>query len=167
MNITLIWAESTNGYIGKDNKIPWFIPEDLQNFKRITLGNAVVMGRKTWESLPLSVRPLPNRTNIVLTRNEDIWLPEGVNLITNPYDSFGLVPSNKKLFIIGGKQIYDLYMPFATEIIKTTVLLEIEGDTLAPVVKDPDRWNVIEHQHHTSCNGIQFTITCFSKAPAF
>ena len=167
MNITLIWAESANGYIGKDNKIPWSIPEDLENFKRITLGNTVVMGRKTWDSLPKSVKPLPQRTNVVLTSSEHTWLPEGVNLITNPYDSFSFGGRDHKLFIIGGKQIYDLYMPFATEIIKTVVMLYIDGDTEAPAIKDPERWDVKAHQQLTSSNGIQFSTTSLIRKPIF
>ena len=80
MTIGLIWAQSTSGVIGRDGSIPWALPEDLAHFKRLTMGHTVVMGRRTWESLPVRFRPLPGRRNIVVSRNPD-YRAEGAAVV--------------------------------------------------------------------------------------
>ena len=80
MTVGLIWAQSTSGVIGRDGTIPWSLPEDMAHFKRLTMGHTVVMGRRTWESLPVRFRPLPGRRNVVVSRNPD-YLAEGAEVV--------------------------------------------------------------------------------------
>lgn len=163
MNITLIWAESADGFIGKSGKIPWYLPEDLKHFKNETLGNVVVMGRKTWDSLPPKVKPLSDRTNVVLSREKQTPMPLGVSLITDPFDVFELVPNNKNICIIGGLQIYQIFMPFATKIVKTNVDLIAEGDVRAPVLTKENLWYVTRHVKHIAGNGLSYSHTWLEK----
>ena len=130
MNIELIWAQDQNGGIGKDGKLPWYISEDLQNFKKITSGSPIVMGRKTWDSLPF--KPLPNRRNIVLSSNQvdDVEtycsIGDCVKKLNN--DSVDTV------FIIGGESIYKVFYPRASALHLTIVDEAVDGiDTFFPV----------------------------------
>ena len=130
MNIELIWAQDQNGGIGKDGKLPWYISEDLQNFKKITSGSPIVMGRKTWDSLPF--KPLPNRRNIVLSSNQvdDVEtycsIGDCVKKLNN--DSVDTV------FIIGGESIYKAFYPRASALHLTIVDEAADGiDTFFPV----------------------------------
>lgn len=134
MAINLIYATSLNGIMGRDNRLPWpSIPEDLDNFQRLTYGGAVVMGRKTWESLPESVRPLRGRRNIVLSTNPDYPL-EGAELITRPAGLFEVLGNDIHLpvWIIGGPTLLRYYEPFGSRLVITTVELEAKGDVMAP-----------------------------------
>jgi len=130
MNIELIWAQDQNGGIGKDGKLPWHISEDLQNFKKITSGSPIIMGRKTWESLPF--KPLPNRRNIVLSSNQldDIEAYYSVEDCVKKLDN-DLVD---KVFIIGGESIYKAFYSRASVLHLTMVNEEAEGvDTFFPI----------------------------------
>ena len=130
MKIHLIWAQDENGGIGKNGKLPWHISEDLKNFKRLTSGSTIVMGRKTWESLP--IKPLPNRRNIVLSNKEvsDVEYYTSVEECVETLDSDG----TKKLFIIGGSSIFRNFIHQADELHITLVEEMIEGiDTYFPV----------------------------------
>lgn len=124
--ITLIAAMASNRVIGKDNKLIWHIPEDLQHFKETTLGSTVVMGRKTFESLP---GILPDRQHVVLTRGE-YNAPQGVEVVNNLEQV--LSRKDKHIFIMGGEEIYRLFLPIADSINLTEVLKEFEGDTMFP-----------------------------------
>jgi len=131
--ISQIAALSSNYVIGNDNKLPWYYPEDLKHFKKITTGKTIVMGRKTFESIG---RPLPNRTNIVLTRNTERKHPwvEVVHTIDDliaQHES-----SNDELMVIWGEQIYRLFLPHTTTLYLTEVKKEIEGDAFFPEYKD-------------------------------
>lgn len=136
--ISIIAAVSKNGVIGVDNKLPWDLPEDLKRFKELTTGNVVIMGRKTYESIG---KPLPNRINIVVTRDKDFFVP-GV-LSANSLDSALLkAGGNKDIFIIGGGEIYKQSMGFVDKLYITEVDMEVEGDTTFPTISD--QWSVIE-----------------------
>ena len=136
--ISIIAAVSNNGVIGVDNKLPWDLPEDLKRFKELTTGNVVIMGRKTYESIG---KPLPNRINIVITRNKDFFVP-GV-LTANSLNSALLkAGGNKDIFIIGGGEIYEQSMGFADKLYITEVDMEVEGDTKFPTISD--QWSVTE-----------------------
>jgi dihydrofolate reductase len=136
--ISIIAAVSKNGVIGVDNKLPWDLPEDLKRFKELTTGNVVIMGRKTYESIG---KPLPNRINIVVTRDKDFFV-SGV-LTANSLDSALLkAGGNKDIFIIGGGEIYKQSMGFADKLYITEVDMEVEGDTTFPTISD--QWSVIE-----------------------
>lgn len=137
MSIEIIVAVSNNYAIGKDNKLLWHIPEDLKRFKELTTGHSVLMGRKTWESLPEKYRPLPNRTNIVVSGNDE-FSPIGAKVIRN----VEWIPVCKKLFIIGGSQIYNEFIKYADVIHLTQVHVDIhDADSFFPEI-DLTEWNV-------------------------
>lgn len=128
-NISMIAAISRNNYIGKANKLPWHIEEDLQYFKQVTLGHTIIMGRKTFESIG---RPLPSRRNIVLTRDKDFSVP-GVEIIHSFEDVLQLaIAEENETFIIGGGEIYTLFIPYANKLYLTLVDIDIKGDILFP-----------------------------------
>lgn len=130
--LCLIWAQSTSGVIGRAGGIPWRLPEDQAHFKQLTLGHTVVMGRLTWESLPESVRPLPGRANVVLTRQAG-YHAAGARVVSTLDD----VLAGEQAWVIGGGQIYALALPLATRCEVTEVDIDLprrDGDALAPVL---------------------------------
>lgn len=131
--LKLIWAEDQNGIIGNGNELPWHIKSDLQYFKEQTTGHTVVMGRKTFESL--GEKPLPNRVNYVLTTNEDLIYAEPQYeylFFTSRFKAIIEKAKNEDVFVIGGRKVYDLFMPFADELYRTVILKSYKGDTKAP-----------------------------------
>ena len=130
MKIHLIWAQDKNGGIGRDGKLPWHIPEDLTNFKKLTINSTIVMGRKTWESLP--IKPLPERRNIVLS-SHSIPNVESYNSVKQCIETL-CQDEIKKIFIIGGAQIYRHFIPQSDEMHITLIDIATEGiDTYFPV----------------------------------
>ena len=111
--INLIYARAANGVIGKDGAMPWHLPEDLAHFKQLTQGCPVLMGRKTWDSLPPKFRPLPGRTNIVITRQAD-WQAEGAQRADSLEEALRLAGAAPEIWIIGGAQIYAQAEPLAS-----------------------------------------------------
>ena len=128
MDIIIIAAMAANRVIGRDNTIPWSLPEDLRQFKTKTLGHALIMGRKTYESLG---RPLPGRTNIVISRNRDLRLA-GCEVVADMQQALALCRGRDKVFIIGGGQIFELGISLADTIILTVLEEEVAGDTTFP-----------------------------------
>lgn len=130
MKISIIVAMAQNKAIGKNNDLPWgrSLPSDLKRFKEITSGHTVIMGRKCWESIPPKFRPLPNRDNIVITRNRD-FIADGAKVKN---DLIGLITAdsadNEEIFVIGGAEIYKEAFPFAQKLYLTRVLTEVDGD---------------------------------------
>lgn len=137
-NIILIAAQSHNGCIGIDGKLPWHIPEELKYFREITLGNVVVMGRKTWESLP--TKPLDKRVNIVLSRQKD-YKAEGA-IVFHSLEDLLSENINKTLICIGGAEIYKQMLPLAQRLYLTTVHKHIKGTDYFPYI-EPENWKVI------------------------
>ncbi|QNG17762.1 dihydrofolate reductase [Rhodococcus triatomae] len=135
--ISLVWAQARDGVIGKDNTIPWRIPEDVAHFKETTRGLPVVMGRRTWESLPPRFRPLPGRRNIVVTSSPEP-IP-GADTASSVESALALVDDD--VCVMGGAQIYSTAMPFATHLVVTHIDLEVDGDTFAPPVDE--RWSPV------------------------
>jgi len=130
--IGLIWAQAANGVIGDAGSIPWHLPEDLARFKELTRGGAVIMGRRTWDSLPERFRPLAGRHNIVITRQE-AWAAEGATVAHSLAGALAAaLPAS--VWIIGGGEIYRQSMPLAGRLEVTEVELDAAGDTLAPGV---------------------------------
>lgn len=131
MNISAIVAMTLNRVIGKENELPWYIPEDLKRVKKLTTGKTIVMGRKCFESIG---KPLPDRENIVLTRQKD-YAPEGVTVF-NSFEELMIFlkskDSDEEVVIFGGEQIYRLFIPYITKYYMTIVLLDIDGDTRLP-----------------------------------
>lgn len=131
--INMIVAVSRNNQIGVDNQLPWHIKEDLQYFKQTTTSHTIVMGRKTFDSIG---RPLPNRKNIVITRDYSFQFP-GVEVVHSLEELFSLIDSETKpVFVIGGGEIYKLLLPFTDKLYITLVDLSIDGDTFFPEYKD-------------------------------
>lgn len=126
--LTIIAAASTNNVIGFDNKLIWNIPKDLKRFKELTQGHSVIMGRKTFESLP---SPLPNRRNIVVTRNKD-YSPEGIEVFSSIEDAIDVCREDLQPFIIGGGEIYSQTINLVDKIELTRVYKDYQGDAFFP-----------------------------------
>ena len=131
MELKLIYARSRNGVIGRDGQLPWHLPADLAHFKQTTLGQAVVMGRKTWDSLPPRFRPLPGRRNVVLTRQAD-WAQAGAERAADLAQALALCGDAQEIWVMGGAQIYAQAQPLAQRIELTEIDRAYEGDAWAP-----------------------------------
>jgi dihydrofolate reductase len=145
MILTVIAAVARNGAIGKDNALLWRLPEDLQFFKRTTLGSPIIMGRKTFDSIG---KPLPGRRNIVITRNTG-WLAPGIEVAHSLDAALHLVADVPRVFIIGGAQIYAEALPRADEVILTEVDREFEGDAFFPAWDKAAFTEVSRETHHS------------------
>jgi dihydrofolate reductase len=133
MQLCLIWAQAHHRAIGRANTLPWRLPEDLQHFKSTTIGSPVIMGRKTFESLPNGA--LPGRENIVVTRNPDAFNAPGARAVASLEDALAAVAHVEQAFVIGGAELYALALPFADRLFVTHVDVEVEGaDAFAPEV---------------------------------
>jgi dihydrofolate reductase len=159
MTVGLIWAQSTSGVIGRDNGIPWRLPEDQARFKELTLGRTVVMGRLTWESLPAKVKPLPGRRNVVLTRQAD-YMAAGATVVS----SLEAALTDDETWVIGGAQIYALALPMATrcEVTEVDVTLSREDDdAVAPLLDEG--WVGTEGEWLTSAAGIRYRFLGYQR----
>jgi dihydrofolate reductase len=158
--ISLVVAMAENGAIGRDNALPWRLPDDLKRFKSLTMGKHLLMGRKTYESIG---RPLPGRTNVVLTRDRD-WRAEGVVVVRSLGQALGCARDAEELVAIGGAEIYRLLMPFARRIYLTLVHAEFAGDTFFPDF-DPTQWADVECQSHPADerNAYAFTFVTLER----
>ena len=140
MEITLIAAFDKNQAIGVDGELPWHLSSDLQHFKKMTSGNTIVMGRKTFDSIGMA---LPNRKNIVLTRNIS-WGFEGVITINNVDEIFNICKEGSEIFVIGGAEIYEIFLSIATKMILSYVETEVEdADAFFPKF-DSKGWKIID-----------------------
>jgi dihydrofolate reductase len=158
MKLHLIYARARNGVIGKDNQMPWHLPEDLAHFKRVTLGQPVIMGRKTWESLPAKFRPLPSRLNIVITRQTD-WQAKGALRATSIEDAMRLCEGVSDAWIIGGAEIYRQAEPLASSAVVTEIDQDFEGDAYAPTLGKG--WTESQREHHVAANGLPFSFVTY------
>lgn len=130
--LTFVWTEDENQLIGQANKLPWHLPADLKHFKAVTVGDAVLMGRKTYESLP--IKPLPNRRNIILTRNKDYVAP-GAEVFHSKEAILSAVDTDQQtLHIIGGGEIFKLFIDEVDELYQTIIEGDFEGDTYFPAL---------------------------------
>ncbi|MEZ0357507.1 dihydrofolate reductase [Mycobacterium sp. SA01] len=155
----LIWAQSPSGVIGRDGGIPWRLPEDLARFKELTMGHTVVMGRRTWESLPGSVRPLPGRKNVVLTRQAD-YMADGATVVGALDD----VPDDD-MWVIGGSEVYHLALPVATRCEVTEVEIDLrpeDEDALAPVLDES--WIGTSGDWRASSSGLRYRFLSYLRA---
>ena len=160
MNINMIFARSANGVIGNNNALPWHLPEDLAHFKKLTLGCPVIMGRKTWESLPPRFRPLPGRTNVVITRQAD-WHAAGAQSAGSLTDALAICKAASDVWIIGGAQIYAQAEPLAGRIEVTQIDKHFEGDALAPTLGS--QWQQSFKEDHVSSTGLEFSFISYTK----
>ncbi len=167
MRLALIAAVSDNGVIGRNNKLPWYIPADLRYFKQQTLGKPVVMGRKTWESMN---RPLPGRTNIVITRQPD-YQAEGARVVPDLAaaielaESIAMIDGTEEVMVIGGAEIYRLALPLADRLYLTEVHAEIEGDTFFPDWNRGDWRELARDQHEAPGeDNYRYSFTVYERA---
>ncbi len=148
MIISAIAALSKNRVIGKDNDLPWRLPDDMKFFMETTKGHHVIMGRKNYDSLHKKFKPLPNRTNIVITHQKDYQAPGCIILNTlEPALEIAQTNGEMECFIIGGAEIYKLAMPFTTRLYLTEIDAHIEGDTYFPDFNQED-WKEISSTYH-------------------
>ena len=143
--ISIIAAVAANNVIGSQNDLPWSLPEDLKRFKKLTTGHTVIMGRRTYESIVARLgKPLPNRKNIVITRNKNYQVLEGVTVASSLDEALGENGNNddrdKKIFIIGGEQVFKEGINKAETMYITEVKNSYEGDTYFPEI-DKNKWN--------------------------
>jgi dihydrofolate reductase len=143
--ITLVVARATNGAIGRDGKLPWHLPADLKRFKSLTMGSAMVMGRKTFESLP---GVLPGRRHIVLTRDRS-WRADGAEMARDVDEALSLAGEHA-VSVIGGADIFRLFLPLADRIELTEVLEDVHGDTLMPDPRGSGIWNETARSEHAA-----------------
>jgi dihydrofolate reductase len=148
MKTSLVAAVAANGVIGKDNDLPWRLPDDMKFFMETTKGHYVVLGRKNYDSLPGKFKPLPNRTNVVVTRQKDFQAP-GCLIVHSIEDAIAVAKDNKEseLMIIGGSDIYKLSLRYADRLYLTEINAEVEGDTYFPEF-DRMEWQEVSRIHH-------------------
>ena len=154
MELILIAAVARNGVIGHDNQLLWHLPEDLAHFKRTTLGAPVVMGRKTWDSLPARFRPLPGRRNVVLTRQPG-WQAPGAEVAHHLDAALAGLQDAQRVFVIGGAELYAAALPFADTLVLTEIDRDFEGDARFP---DWDRGAFIERSRQPGHSDAMHTL---------
>jgi dihydrofolate reductase len=147
--IALVAAVSRNGVIGRDGTLPWAISSELKRFKAITMGKPIIMGRKTWDSLPR--KPLPGRHNIVITRQPDFGA-EGATIVSSRDAALEAAGAVEETAVIGGGEIYAMFLPLASRLYLTEVDLEVEGDAKFPHF-DKDLWMEVSAEHHAGARG--------------
>lgn len=160
MRLNLIYARAANGVIGKNNALPWHLPEDMAHFKRMTAGCPVIMGRKTWDSLPPKFRPLPGRTNIVVTRQAG-WQADGAQVANSLSDAIALAGDAPEAWVIGGAQIYAEALPHAQRAVVTEIARDYEGDAHAPVLDAA--WHETARASHVAASGLDFSFATFER----
>lgn len=155
--VGLIWAEAAGGVIGAEGGMPWYVPEDLAHFKDTTMTAPVVMGRKTWDSLPERFRPLPGRENIVITRQQD-WNEPGVRRASNITEA---VRGLERVWIIGGSEIFAQVIDHADRLEVTEIDLDVPGDAYAPAKKN---WRLVdEGLWQTSRTGTRYRFLGYER----
>ncbi|WP_336511952.1 dihydrofolate reductase [Sphingomonas arenae] len=141
--VTLIVARARNGVIGRDGQLPWHIPADLKRFKALTMGSVMIMGRKTFESLP---GLLPGREHVVLTRSRE-WQAEGAIVVHTVVEALAAA-SGRPVSVIGGAEVFALFLPLGNRIELTEVLAEVPGDTTMPDPREGGGWAEVAREDH-------------------
>ena len=169
--VGMIWAQTVDGVIGRDGGMPWHLPEDLAHFKNTTAGHPVIMGRRTWESFPAAFRPLPGRTNIVVSSSDTLAAeisPAGavvVRSLEQALDTARHSPGGEQIWIVGGAQLYEAAAPLADAAVVTVIDISTEGDTNAPhlgpdwtfaALSPAEGWN-------TAANGTSYRIALWTR----
>ena len=156
--IHLIFARASNGVIGRDGRLPWHLPEDLAHFKRTTLGCPVIMGRKTWDSLPPKFRPLPGRLNFVVTRQPH-WQAEGARRAASLAEALAACADSADAWVIGGADLYAQALPLARSAVVTEIDAAFAGDAHAPQFGTD--WVETRREPHTSATGLTFSFVTY------
>lgn len=160
MKLNLVYARAANGVIGKDGTLPWHLPEDLAHFRVLTRGHPVVMGRRTWDSLPPRFRPLPGRTNIVVTRQAD-WNEKGAQPATSLDQALSFCEQLPEAWVIGGAQLYALALPRADRVEVTEIARDFDGDAWAPVLGT--EWREVSREPHAAADGMRFDFVRYER----
>jgi dihydrofolate reductase len=158
--LTLIAAIARNGVIGVDNRLPWHLPADLKHFRALTMGRTVVMGRKTWESLPAKFRPLPGRQNIVITRNAG-YRTEGAVVATSLPAALAAAQSDEA-FVIGGAELYAAALALADRLQLTEIDADYVGDTHFPAI-DSQEWRETARETHRDETGLGYAFVSYER----
>jgi dihydrofolate reductase len=167
--IGMVWAQARGGVIGADGGLPWHLPEDLATFRRLTTGSTVVMGRRTWESLPPRFRPLPGRTNVVLTSDRR-WTAEGARAAGSVEQVLAEHRAGHgDLWVIGGGAVYAAFLPVADRLVVTEVDLDVTGDTRAPAIGPS--WHPVarspeEGWSSSAASGLRYAVVEYARGPA-
>lgn len=159
MTIALIAAVASNRAIGKDNQLLWQLPEDMRYFRETTRGKTVIMGRRTWESLPARFRPLPERRNIVVTRDRD-YVAAGAT-VTHSLPA-AIAAAGDEAFVIGGAELYRQALPLAQRLYLTEVAQAFEGDVFFPEIQTAD-WQEISRTEQCSAAGLAFAFVVYQR----
>jgi dihydrofolate reductase len=160
--LTLIAATSTNNALGKDNQLVWHLPDDFKRFKALTSEHYIIMGRKTFESFP---KPLPNRTHVIITRQNDYIAPEGCIVVSSIEEAIVSCPKNEEIFIIGGGEIYKQAIDMADKVDLTRVHTTVEADTFFPEINS-EHWELVFEELHPKDekHAFDFTFQTFIKS---
>ena len=161
MPLHLIYARSRNNVIGVKGDLPWHLPEDLAHFKRTTLGQAVIMGRVTWQSIPEKFRPLPGRSNVIVSRQLDFSAP-GAQVVNSLQAALALFPAHETVWLIGGAQLYAQAMPLAQQLVITEIDADYQGDAFAPAI-NPAEWTETQRTTHTSAQGLGYSLVTLQR----
>ena len=162
MRISLVAAVARGGVIGREGGIPWHLPEDLARFKELTTGHVVVMGRRTWDSLPQRFRPLPGRRNIVVTRDRG-WSAAGAERAGSLEEALAAAAGEAHVFVIGGGAIYAQALPLADDLVLTEVDLDVAGDTFFPSWAR-DELRETSREDRVAADGTPFAFVTYSRA---
>ncbi len=163
MKLGMIYARARNGVIGDKGQLPWHLPEDLAHFKATTQGCPVIMGRKTWDSLPPRFRPLPGRRNIVVTR-QSAWQAEGAERAGSLQQALALCEGAPVAWVIGGAELYAQAAPLAQVAEVTLINADYPGDAFAPLLGPG--WTESARSAHTSATGLGYEFIRYQQAPA-
>ena len=163
MNLGLIFARARNGVIGKAGGLPWHLPEDMAHFKQVTMGRPVIMGRKTWESLPERFRPLPGRANIVVTRQPD-WRAQGAMRAASLSEAVALCAGEGQAWVIGGAVIFADALPLANTAEVTEIEADFEGDVFAP--RFGPEWREVARRRERSATGLDYSFVTYQNTRA-
>jgi dihydrofolate reductase len=163
MKLGLVYARARNGVIGKQGVLPWHLPEDLAHFREVTMGAPVIMGRRTWESLPPKFRPLPGRRNVVVTRQEG-WTAPGAETAHTVEQAVALCEPEAHAWLIGGAELYRHALPLAQIAEVTEIDADFDGDTHAPEL-GPE-WIQLAREQHTAASGLRFAFVTYGRGQA-
>jgi dihydrofolate reductase len=162
MTVGIEWAQAANGVIGRDGALPWRLPEDMAHFRALTTGATVVMGRRTWDSLPERFRPLPGRRNVVLTRDAS-WRADGADVVHEVADALA---ADGDVWVIGGAEIYAAALPYADLTVITELREEFDGDVHAPALDTTWVASGIDPEQgwHESTTGLHYRYLTLRRA---
>jgi dihydrofolate reductase len=163
MKLGLVYARARNGVIGREGTLPWHLPEDLAHFKKVTMGAPVIMGRRTWDSLPPKFRPLPGRRNVVVTRQAD-WSAPGADVANTLERAVAMCEPAQHAWLIGGAELYRHAVPLAQIAEVTEIDADFEGDTYAPEL-GPE-WTEVAREEHTAASGLRFAFVTYGRGLA-